>query len=42
MSHDIDETEEVPAKGKDYPDRKVDGIEMCQDTPSSVGCQLLF
>ncbi|CAE7559676.1 NAB2, partial [Symbiodinium necroappetens] len=31
VSHDIDETEEVPAKGKDYPDRKVDGIEMCQD-----------
>jgi len=29
--HDIDETIEEPTKGKEYPDRKVDGIEMCQD-----------
>ena len=37
LSHDIDETEEVP-KGKDYPDRKVDGIEMCQDRPIMDAC----
>ena len=43
VSHDIDETEEAPtSKGKDYPDRKVDGIEMCQDMPCSIGCRLLF
>ena len=33
MSHNIDETTEEVSKNKEYPDRKVDGIEMCQDSP---------
>ena len=30
-SHDIDENVEPDIKAKEYPDRRVDGIEMCQD-----------
>lgn len=30
-SHEIDENLDAEMKNKEYPDRRVDGIEMCQD-----------